>query len=87
MAMPTDRGYAVIFSSDDGTVTVKVCAAIEGGQPVGVYAQHVKASAVRIDPAVRLVATASYRYTTKVVEVSRRGSAVIVRTVQGLPTS
>lgn len=82
MAMPTDRGYAVISSNEDGTVTVKVCTAIEKGQPVGVYAQHVRAPAIRVDPGVRLVSTASYHYTTKVVEVSCGGDAVLVRASQ-----
>ena len=40
--MPTDRGYAVI-SRNDGTMTVKIATGIENGQPVVIYASHVRA--------------------------------------------
>lgn len=87
LPMPTDRGYAVISSNDDGTVTVKIATGIEKGQPVGIYAQHVRAPAVRVDPAVRWVSAASYHYTAKVVEVFTGDRAVIIRTPSGLPAS
>jgi hypothetical protein len=51
--IPTDRGYAVISSNDDGTMTVKIATCIENDQPVGICAQHARAPAVRVDPAVR----------------------------------
>jgi hypothetical protein len=78
MPSPTDRGYAVISNNEDGTVHVRVCTAIEHGQPVGVYAQHVRAPFLRVDPGVHLVRADGYRYTTQVVEVSR-GGGVLVR--------
>jgi hypothetical protein len=81
--MPTDRGYAVISSNDDGTQTVKIATGIENGQPVGIYAQHVRASAVRIDPAVRWIRSASHQYTAKVVEVFTGDGAVIIRAPRG----
>ncbi len=79
LPMPTDRGYAVMSRNDDGTVTVKIATGIENGRPVGVYAQHVAAPAIRVDPAVRWVRDASYHYTAKVVEVFTGGDAVIIR--------
>lgn len=84
LPMPTDRGYAVISGNDDGTVTVKIATGIEKGQPVGIYAQHVRAPALRVDPAVRWVSAASYRYTAKVVEVFTGGGAVIIRAPRSL---
>ena len=77
--MPTDRGYAVMSSNDDGTMTVKIATGIENGQPVGIYAQHVGAPAVRVDPAIRWIRTGSHHYTAKVVEVFTGGGAVIIR--------
>lgn len=77
--MPTDRGYAVIATNEDGTVTVQVATGIEKGRPVGVYAKHVNAPAVRVDPAVRLAGTGTHRFTTQVVEVFSSGDAVLVR--------
>lgn len=86
LPMPTDRGYAVVSSNDDGTLTVQIATGIEKGQPVGIYARHVRAPAVRVDPAVRWVSAASYRYTAKVVEVFTGGNAaVIIRAPKGLP--
>ena len=79
MAKATDRGYAVIVNNEDGSVTVRVATGIEHGRPVGVYAEHVRAPEVRIDPGVKLVRTAAHRYTTQVVEVSRGGGVVEIR--------
>lgn len=79
MAIPTDRGYAVIISNPDATTTVLVCAAVEHGQPVDVYAKHVRAPKVRIDPSVRLAGAGRQRYTTQIVEVFPANGAVQVR--------
>jgi hypothetical protein len=79
MTLPVDRGYAVIASHADGTSTVQVCTGIERGQPQAVYAKHARVSRVRIDPQVRLVRGASYRYTTQVVEVFTYDGAVCVK--------
>ena len=76
--MATDRGYAVISRNDDGTMTVKIATGMENCHPVGIYAQHVRAPAVRIDPTVRWVRAASHQYTAK-MEVFTRGGAVIIR--------
>jgi exoribonuclease II len=79
MPMPTDRGYAVIIRNQDGTSTVMVATGIENKQPVGVFAKHVGVTAVSIDPAVKLVRTASHQFTTQIVEVFPGGGAVQVR--------
>jgi hypothetical protein len=79
MAKATDRGYAVIVTNEDGSVTVKVATGIEHGRPVGVYAKHVRPPEVHIDPRVELVKTAAHHYTTQVVEVSRGGGVVEIR--------
>ena len=85
LPMPTDRGYAVLSRNDDGTMTVKIATGIEKGKLVGVYAQHVQAPALRVDPAIRWVSAAAHRYTANVVEVFAAGGAVIIRTPRGLP--
>ncbi len=79
MASPTDRGYAVISHNDDGTVDVDICTAIENGKPVGIYARHVRAPRLEVDPGVRLARAGSHRYTTSVVEVSKGAGGVLVR--------
>lgn len=84
LPMPTDRGYAVLSSNDDGTVTVRIATGIENGEPVGIYAQHVRAPAVRVNPAVRWVSADARRYTARVVEVFTGGDAVIIRTPRSL---
>jgi hypothetical protein len=82
--MPTDRSYAVIPSNGDGTMTVKIATGIENGQPAGIYAQHVRAPAVHVDPAVRWVRAVSHQYTAKVVEVFTGGGAVITQVPSSL---
>jgi len=79
MSLPTDRGYAAIAANEDGTMTVQIFTGFENGRPVGVYAKHVRAPAVKIDPAIRLAGTGLYQFTTQVVEVFGDGDAVIVR--------
>jgi hypothetical protein len=79
MAIPTDRGYAVIIPNKDHTTTVMVSTGIENASPVGVFAEYVRAARVRVDPALRLEQADAYQYTTQVVEVSSGGGAVQVR--------
>jgi len=79
MASPTDRGYAVISRNDDGTVDVSISTGIKNGKPVGVYARHVRAPRLHVDPGVQLVRAGSHQYTTSVVEVSKGGGGVLVR--------
>lgn len=82
MEMPTDRGYAVIIRNQDGTFTVMVATGIEKKLPVGVYAKHVGVTAVSIDPAVKIVRTATHQFTTQVVEVFPADGSVQVRAPQ-----
>ena len=80
MALPTDRGFAVLTENADGTTTVQVCTAVENGAPVDVYAAHVNTPTVRVSADVNLLKTGSVRYTEKIVEVfSGEGGAVYVR--------
>jgi hypothetical protein len=69
MAIPTDRGYVVLRKNDDGTTTVMIATAIENGEPVNVFASHVRAAKVRVDPSVHLVGTGTQSHSNKVVEV------------------
>ena len=81
MAIPTDRGHAVEQHNEDGTVTVMVATEIDNGEPVNVFAMHVKMPAVRLHSGVHLVGSGAYRYTDRVVEVSPgTDGAVHVRT-------
>ena len=81
MALPTDRGYAVLTDNPDGTTTVRVCTSVENGEPVNVYAAHVNAPAVQVAADVKLFHTGAFRYTAKMVEVlNGEGGAVVVRT-------
>jgi hypothetical protein len=79
MAIPTDRGYAVIIPNKDHTTTVMVCTGIENAKPAGVFAEYVRAARVRVDPALRLKQAGSYQYTAQVVEIFSGGGAVQVR--------
>jgi hypothetical protein len=79
MTIASDRGYAVITANEDGTSTVLVSTSIEDGTPIGVFAKHVLAPSVRIDPGVKLVRRNGSRYTRDVVEVTRGGGEVRIR--------
>ena len=79
MAIPTDRGYAVITANPDGTTTLAICTAIEGGKPVGVFARHIQQSNIQVHPNVTLAQGGGYQYTTHVVEVFPAKGMVLVR--------
>ncbi len=86
MAIAADHGYAVLTKNEDGTTTVRICSAIQRERPIDVYATHVRAAKVWIDPRVRLVTTSTYRYTATSVNVSRSCSPVTIRPrLQSLP--
>jgi len=55
--------------NSDGTTTVMVCAAVEHGKPVNVYALYRQAPKVLVGPGVRLVGHGDRQYTHQVVEV------------------
>jgi hypothetical protein len=80
MPAHTDRGIVALIKNQDGTTTVAVCAAVENGRPVNVYAKYVGISDVRVDSSVHLKQAASLRYTDRVVEVAAVPDGVLVRT-------
>ena len=75
----TDRGYAIISSDSQGTVTVAVCTSLADGRPADVFAKHVGPPKITIDPAVQIIQAASARRTAQVVEVSKGGGPVTIR--------
>lgn len=70
MPLPIDRGYAVISTETDGTMTVQVAAAIEKAQPVGVFARYAGAKNVQIDPRISWIKTTTHQFSTSMIEVS-----------------
>lgn len=70
MAIPTDRGYAILSEAADGKLTVSVSTtAPVAGASRDVFAQHVGEARVHIDPAVSLTKHGSLSWTTKPVRV------------------
>jgi hypothetical protein len=66
---PTDRGFVVMDLNSDGTTTVMVCAAVEHGKPVNVYALYRQAPKIIVGPGLRMVREGNRQYTRQVVEV------------------
>lgn len=86
---PTDRGFACVRRDAGGTVSVLVCAAVEGGKPQDVFAMHggVPEAMVELDPGVALAGTGRYRWTTRVVEVYAADGVVhLARPGGGFPS-
>jgi hypothetical protein len=70
MAIPTDRGYAILTRTADGKVTVSVSTSVpHAGDARDAFAQHVGESRVHIDPSVQLVNSGQRSWTTKPVQV------------------
>lgn len=70
MAIPTDRGYAIVKQAPDGKLTVSVSTTAPlAGASHEVFAQHVGESRVRIDPSVHLVKNGDLSWTTAPVRV------------------
>ncbi|MEN3359652.1 MAG: hypothetical protein V7637_3634 [Mycobacteriales bacterium] len=78
MPNQNDRGYVLLRSQPDGTSTLLVCGAVQGGEPADVFARYAGLSKVRIDPSVRLAGTGATRYTMHMVNVAAVGSTVEV---------
>ena len=74
----TDRGYAVISSDDQGTVTVAVCSSLRDGRPADMFARHVGPPKIMIDPAVRVIQDGGLSRTAEIVEVSKGGGPVMI---------
>jgi hypothetical protein len=70
MAIPTDRGYAILSEAPDGRLTVRVSTSQPvAGHAVDVFAEHVGESRVRIDPKVQLAKHGTLSWTTSPVQV------------------
>lgn len=70
MAIPTDRGYAILNETKDGKLTISVStSAPQAGEAQGIFAQHVGESRVQIDPSVRLTKRGHLAWTTEPVRV------------------
>jgi hypothetical protein len=70
MAIPTDRGYAILNHTADGKLTVSVSTSVpHAGDAHSVFAQHVGESRVHVDPSVTLVKKGQLSWTTKPVQV------------------
>jgi hypothetical protein len=69
MPTPTDRGYVFVTTDRQGRPTVRVAANIADRSPVGVYAEHVGATGVRVEPDINLVEHDGSRFSTEAVEV------------------
>lgn len=87
MALPTDRGFAVIGTNDDGTWTIQICTSFERGRPAGVYARHVRAPVLKLDPAIRLSGTGTHQFTTQMVEVFTDDAGSVVVRLPGMGLS
>ena len=81
---PLDRGLVVIDTEADGTKTVRVCAELRHGEPVGVYARHTGTTAVNVAPEVVLTTVGARSYSRDIVEVSGERGQVVVRPVTGV---
>ncbi|MGI8665703.1 MAG: hypothetical protein ACR2N4_06710 [Jatrophihabitans sp.] len=70
MAIPTDRGYAILNRTSDGKLTISVSTSVpHAGDTHDVFAQHVGESRVHIDPSVQLVKNGRLSWTTRPVRV------------------
>ena len=70
MAIPTDRGYAILTETPDGQLTVRISASQPvAGRADDVFAEHVGESRVRIDPSVQLAKHGKLSWTTSPVQV------------------
>jgi hypothetical protein len=70
MAIPTDRGYAILTRTADGKLTVSVSTSVpHAGDAHDVFAQHVGEPRVHIDPGVQLVKQGQRSWTTQQVKV------------------
>ena len=70
MAIPTDRGYAIVTETPDGRFTVSISASKPvAGKAADVFAEHVGESGVRVDPSVQLTKHGKLSWTDSPVQV------------------
>lgn len=76
-----DRGMVALIDNADGTTTVSVCASIDQGRPVKVYAEYDSVKDVHIASGVILKHSATGRYSDQIVQVTGDASGVHVKPV------
>ena len=76
-SLPTDRGFVVMRTMDDGTKKVMVCDGVVGGEPKNVYAMHFRCTSVRVHPGVKMVNTETTSYTQQIIEVTAESAGVV----------
>ncbi len=76
-----DRGLVALTDNADGTTTVSICAAIDQGRPVNVYAEYGSVDKLHIAPGLTLKHSPTGRYTDQVVQVVGDADGVHVRPV------
>jgi|SwirhisoilCB2_FD_contig_31_18651457_length_490_multi_4_in_0_out_0_2 hypothetical protein len=69
MAIPTDRGYAILTQTADGKLTIGVSTSVPHAGDNHVFAQHVGETRVHVDPSVQLVKHGQLSWTTTPVQV------------------
>ena len=69
MPIPTYRGYVFTTPEADGSQTVSIATGLDGAQPRGIFAQHVRSTSVVIDGDVAFRKRGDGRYTPEVVQV------------------
>jgi hypothetical protein len=79
-----DRGLVALTDNPDGTTRVSVCAGLDQGRPVNVYAEYGSVTNVRVAPGVVLKHSRSGRYIDQVVQVIGEADGVHVRPVAAL---
>jgi len=75
---PTDRGYAVIFESEEGT-NVGVCTAIANGKPSDLFAVHTRMTSVDIEDGITFSTVGKIRISNRPVAVVGEDGVVYVR--------
>lgn len=79
-----DRGLVALIDNPDGTTNVSICAAIDQGRPVKVYAEYSAVKDLHIAPGVLLKHSSSGRYIDQIVQVTGDADGVHVRPVTSI---
>ena len=76
-----DRGLVALIDNPDGSTTVSICAAIDQGRPVNVYASYAGVKNLRVAPGLTVKHSPTGRYIDQVVQVVGDADGVHVRPV------
>jgi len=76
MALPTDRGLAVIEDGVGVGQNVSICADVVNGAPRRTYAKHFNVEVI-VDPEVAITVNSASRHTTEIVEVFRDDAGIV----------